>query len=267
VDNRLLIYRDHPTKRCNRKINFKQFQHCEPLARSLAAAEAAVTQLQGTPRGWLRVTSSQSLAANLLAPLLGEYRALYPEVRIDLTLSHEPLDIIAQGIDMALRLGPLPDSSLLARTLARFPNRVYAAPGYLTRHGAPVHPGELARHPALATRLARRGEGFVWPMRREGDDALRDYGIDPVVVADDPEVLKGPLLAGEGVMMATDMIMRRPLALGLVQPVLPGWLGRCPELHAIFPQGAIQPPKLRTFVDFLAARLERETKPLPPFDA
>ncbi|PKU22170.1 LysR family transcriptional regulator [Telmatospirillum siberiense] len=229
------------------------YRHCQGIALALTEAQAAVDQLRSRPQGWLRITTSFSLVNNLLTPLLGEFRDLYPEVRIDLALGHEPLDLIAQGIDLALRMGPLPDSSLTARRLAVFPNRIYAAPTYLARHGEPRHPDELAGHPALATRIARRGEGYAWPMSDGGE--LRDYPIDPVVVADDPEALKGPLLGGCGLMMATDMIMRRLIEDGRVQPLLPGWTGRRPELHAIFPQGPVQPPKLRVFVDFLADRL------------
>jgi DNA-binding transcriptional LysR family regulator len=232
------------------------FQHCRRIAPMLAEAEAAVGQLQGEPRGWLRLTSSHSLLAGLISPLLGDFRALYPQVRIDLSVTHHTLDLIAGEIDVALRTGPLPDSSMAARRLAVFPNRLYASRTYLARHGEPTHPDQLPSHPALATRLARRGDGYAWPMRDGDGGALRDYPIDPVVVADDPQALKGPLFAGEGLMMATDMIMRDAVAEGLVQPILAGWTGRCPALNAVFPRGHIQPPKVRVFIDFLVSRLD-----------
>jgi DNA-binding transcriptional LysR family regulator len=145
---------------------------------------------------------------------------------------------------------------MIARRLAVLPNRIYASPAYLAAHGEPAHPFELQRHLALVTRVARRGSGYAWPMTRDG--TTESYEITPVIEADDPEVLKAPLFAGAGLMMATDMIMARHVAEGLVRPVLPGWLGRCPELHALFPRGQVQPPKLRAFVDFLVQRLGRE---------
>ncbi len=237
------------------------FEQCRHIARRLAEAEALVGQLQGRPRGVLRVTAAYSVMLNLVGPLLGEFRSLHPEVTIDLVLSHATLDLIGEHIDLALRLGPLPDSSLMARRLARLPNRVYASPAYLSEHGEPGHPEELRRHPALVTRVARRGSDYAWPMSRDG--VTRDFPISPVMEADDPELLKAPLFAGAGLMMATDLIMARHLAQGLVTPILPGWLGRCPELHAVFPGGGIPPPKLRAFIDFLAARLDRElTRPI-----
>jgi DNA-binding transcriptional LysR family regulator len=237
------------------------FQQCRNIPQTLADAEASVGQLQGQPRGTLRVTSSYSLMLSLVGPLLADFRRQYPEVHIDLVLSHRTLDLVEDQIDVALRMGPLVDSAMVARRLAVLPNRIYASPAYLAEHGEPQHPFELQRHFALVTRVARRGSGYAWPMHKDG--VTESYEITPVIEADDPEVLKAPLFAGAGLMMATDMIMARYAAEGLVRPILPGWLGRCPELHALFPRGHFQPPKLRAFVDFIVHRLSGDTSALP----
>jgi DNA-binding transcriptional LysR family regulator len=229
------------------------FQQCRHVAQTLTNAEAAVGQLQGRPRGTLRIASSYSVMLNLVGPLLADFRALYPEVQIDLALSHRTLDLVEEQIDVALRMGPLIDSAMVARRLAVFPNRIYASPAYLAKHGEPEHPFDLRRHFALITRVSRRGGGYTWSMRKDG--VTESYEITPVIEADDPEVLKAPLFAGAGLMMATDMIMARHVADGLVRPVLPGWLGRCPELHALFPRGHVQPPKLRALIDYIVERL------------
>jgi DNA-binding transcriptional LysR family regulator len=231
------------------------FEQCRHIAQALADAEASVGQLQGRPRGTLRVTSSHSLMLSLVGPLLAEFRELFPEVTIDLVLSHRTIDLVEEHVDVALRMGPMVDSGMVARRLAVLPNRIYASPTYLEKHGEPAHPFELQRHFALVTRVARRGGGYAWTMSKDG--TAESYEITPVIEADDPEVLKAPLFAGAGLMMATDMIMARHAADGLVRAVLPGWLGRCPELHAVFPRGHVQPPKLRVFVDFLVRRLAR----------
>jgi DNA-binding transcriptional LysR family regulator len=233
------------------------FQHCKDIAQALIDAEAAVGQLQGNPRGTLRVTSSYSLMATMIAPLLGEFRALYPEVNIDLVLSHQTLDLVEAEIDIALRMGTLPDSSMAARKLATLPNRIYASSSYIARFGEPAHPFDLRQHHALVTRVARRGSGYAWPMSNGGP--LESYEISPVIEADDPEILKEPLFAGAGLMMATDMIMQRHAAEGRVRPIMPGWTGRSPELHAVFPRGHVQPTKLRAFIDFLVPRLQAST--------
>ncbi len=234
------------------------YESCRAIPAMLANADAAVGQLHGAPRGTLRITASYSLSVSLLGPLLAEFRAGCPDVQIDLVLSHRTLDLVGEEIDLALRMGDLPDSSMAARRLATFPNRIYASPAYLARHGAPAHPDALREHAALSTRVARRTGGHAWPMRRaDAAGKLVDYPIRPVIEADDPEALKAPLFDGAGLMMATDLIMARHARQGLVVPVLPGWLGRCPDLHAVFPRGRVQPPKLRAFIDFLVPRLER----------
>ncbi len=235
------------------------YRHCQSLAQTLAEAKAAVAQLQGEPRGRLRITSPYSVMVSLVAPLLRDFHDLYPAIAIDVVLSHRTLDLVKEEIDLALRMGPLPDSGMVARRLATLPNRVYASPLYLAEYGTPQRPEDLAAHATLATRVARRADGFAWTMRKDGQG--EDYPINPIIVADDPEVLKAPLFAGAGLMLATDMIMRAHLRDELVQPVLPGWFGRSPDLHALFPRGNIQAPKLRAFVDFLVGRLNSAISP------
>lgn len=234
------------------------FEHCAPFTDLIRQAESAVAQLHGQPRGLLRITAPFSIMINLIGPLLAEFHSAYPEVVVDVSLNHQVEDLISREMDVALRLGPLPDSGLAARRLAVLPNRVYASPAYLGRFGEPSHPDELIMHKTLTTRVALQGDAYAWSMGR-GDD-LRLFPIKPAIVADDPEVLKTPLLDGAGLMLATDLIMARHRAQGLVVPVLSGWTGRCPELHAVFPKAHILPAKLRVFIDFLVRKLN-ESQP------
>src|SRR4051812_7351511 len=113
------------------------FEHCQRIARELDEAESAVSQLQDGPRGWLRITAPYSIGIAWIAPLLGEFHALHPEVRVEMILTNESLDLIDKEIDVALRVGNLPDSNLVARKLASFRSQVYASPGYIERHGEP----------------------------------------------------------------------------------------------------------------------------------
>ena len=103
------------------------FEHSQRIAKALDEAEHAVGQLQGGPRGWLRFTAPYSIGITWIAPLLGEFHARYPEVRVELLLTNEPLDLIAKEIDVALRVGHLRDSNLVARRRAVFRSHVYAS--------------------------------------------------------------------------------------------------------------------------------------------
>src|SRR5690606_6935370 len=113
------------------------FEHSQRIARDPSEAESAVGQLQAGPRGWLRFTAPYSIGIDKLAPLLGEFHVRHPEVRVDVTLSNEPVDLLATEIDLALRLGPLPDSSLVARRLGTIRTQVFASSCYVERHGEP----------------------------------------------------------------------------------------------------------------------------------
>jgi DNA-binding transcriptional LysR family regulator len=234
------------------------FEHSQRIARELDDAESAVSELQGGPRGWLRLTAPYSLGIGWIAPLLGEFQARYPEVRVDMVLNNEPLDLIDKEIDVALRVGNLPDSNLVARRLTVFSTQVYASPLYLARHGEPLHPDDLQHHRTLAMDKYRRvGNGFAWALN-DGERTV-DYRIDPVLVANDPGALKPALLAGEGLMLAADLMVKPNAEHGQVQRVLAGWTGPAPELNAVFPRGQAKSPKVRTFVDFLVERLNFDT--------
>ena len=230
------------------------FEHCQRIARELDEAESAVGQLQSGPRGWLRVTAPYSLGTTWIAPLLGEFHARHPEVRVELILSNEQLDIIAGEIDVALRVGNLPDSNLVARKLSVFRTSVYATPSYIERFGEPLHPDDLIHHRALAMTKNRNGNAFIWALGEESGK-LRDYPVDPIVIANDPAALRGALLGGEGLMLTSDTMVRAYAEQGLVQRVLAGWRGADYDLNALFPRGQVQSPKVRAFVDFLVERL------------
>jgi DNA-binding transcriptional LysR family regulator len=230
------------------------FEHSQRIARELEDAENAVGQLQGGPRGWLRVTAPYSVGITWIAPLLGEFHARHPEVRVELLLSNESLDIISKEIDLALRVGTLPDSNLAARRLSVFRTQVYASPAYLERHGEPLHPDDLRHHRTLAMHKSRNSNGgYAWTL---GDGKkMADYPIDPILVANDPAALRGALLCGEGLMMTSDVSIKAFAELGHVQRVLAGWVGPELDFNAVFPRGQVVSPKVRAFVDFLLERL------------
>lgn len=230
------------------------FEHCQRIARELDEAESAVGQLQRGPRGWLRITAPYSLGIERIAPLLGEFHALHPDVRVEMLLTNEALDIIDKELDIALRIGALPDSTFVARSLATLRTQVFASAAYLERHGEPLHPDDLQHHRTLAMTKQRRNGGFSWPL--DDGTGMTDYRIDPVFVANDPAGLRGALLCGEGLMLANDVMVKPFVERGYLRRVLPAWNGPEYELNAVFPRGRVQSPKVRAFVDFLVERFD-----------
>ena len=229
------------------------YDHCRRIARDLDEAENAVGQLRAGPRGWLRFAAPYDVGITWIAPLIGEFHARHPEVRVEMVLTNDAPDIIDKELDVALRIGELPDSNLVARRLAVFRTQVYASHGYLAHHGEPMHPGDLRHHRALGLRTPGRDHDFCWPLG-EGS-TLVDYPIDPVLVANDFGALKAALLGGKGLMLACDVTIKSYAERDHVRHVLPGWTGPDLAFSAVFPRGHVQSPKVRAFVDFLVERL------------
>jgi LysR family transcriptional regulator for bpeEF and oprC len=229
------------------------FEHSQRIARDLSEAESAVGQLQAGPRGWLRFTAPYSIGIDKIAPLLGEFHMRHPEVRVEMLLSNEPLDLIGGEIDVALRVGALPDSTYVARKLGTLNTQVYAGSAYIARYGEPLHPDELQYHRTLAMQKNRHGHGYQWSL--DDGNGKRNFPINPILVANDPAAMKGALLCGEGVMIGADVMVKPFVEQGLVKRVLAGWSGGEYELNAVFPRGHARSPKVRAFVDFLLERL------------
>lgn len=249
----------HLLKRTTRRIGLTEagtlyYEHCRHIVRDLEAAESAVNQLHGGPRGWLRVTAPYTLGNNALAPILPEFLQRHPDLRVELVLSNEKMDLIGSDMDLALRVGNLADSSFSARRLGSFVAQVYASHDYLARHGEPISPEELPHHRTLAMSQHRNGSGrYVWSLRNGAVD--NDYTVSPVFVANDPTVLRGALLAGQGLALITDTLVEPLVAAGKIRRVLSNWQSPPVELNALYPPGRSQLPKVRVFVDFLLERM------------
>jgi len=252
----------HLLKRTTRRIGLTEagalyYEHCRHIARDLDAAESAVNQLHGAPRGWLRVTAPYSLGSNSVAPILPEFLQRHPELRVELVLSNDKLDLIGSDIDLALRVGPLADSTFSARRLGSFVARVYASPDYVARHGEPLRPDELVHHRALAMSQHRSANGrYCWTLRN-GDDGgeATDHAVAPVFVTNDPGVLRTALIGGQGLALISDGLVEPLVAAGKLRRVLSAWQSPAFDLNAVYPPGRSQLPKVRVFVDFLLERM------------
>jgi len=229
------------------------YEHGARIARELTDAESAVGQLSSSPRGWLRITAPPALGADSIAPLLPEFMAKYPDVRIDMHLSNERMDLVASEMDLALRVGPLADSTLTARKLATLQGAVFASPDYLARHGEPLQPEDLRHHRALCMEKQRAGAHFLWPLVADGNKV--DAEVSPVLVANDVSTLLVSVLAGVGVALLPESFGGPAVTVGRLRRILARWSGVTYELNAVFPPGRMHAPKVRVFVDFLAERL------------
>ena len=222
---------------------------------ALAAAEAArgaVTRLSEAPRGRLKISAPVSFSIKRLGPLLAGFLARYPEITLDLTLNDRRVDLVEEGFDLAIRIGVLDDSSLIARKLAPCPMLLCAAPSYLERRGAPAEPRDLAAHDCLIYSL--RASPEQW--RFEGPGASRSVKVRGPLEANNGDLLRAAARDGAGIVLLPSFIVGADVESGALRQVLPDWV--CPSqsaIYAVYPSSRQLSPKVRVCIDYLAERL------------
>lgn len=211
-------------------------------------AEAAVMEGRGAPRGQVRVSSSVAFAIEHLAPLLPAFRARYPDVDIDLGVSDRMVDVLGQGIDVAIRTGPVGDDRLVARRFAEIHRTICASPDYLARAGVPRAPDDLARH--VCINISTAPQLSLWPFRGpEGPRLIETRGS---VLVDDANAILALGLAGLGIVRLGDFITSRAVRDGRLTPILTEQhLSEPVPLSLVFPPGRQRLPKVRVFLDFV----------------
>ncbi|RMN28063.1 LysR family transcriptional regulator [Pseudomonas cannabina] len=229
------------------------YQRCLEVLGLVAESEQLAEQAQGDPTGTLRMTAPLTFGSELLAPALVEFSRRFPEVKLDLVLTNQRLDMIDNGFDVAIRLGNIAQSSpLIARPLQDYTLTICAAPDYLARHGAPVRPEDLRSHNCLAFAYPAGDEwrtaGTQWRMTGPEGEVLVD--IDGSMVANTSAGLYQAARAGLGVVMLPDALVQRDLQEGRLVALLPGYhLPRRP-MNLLYVQDRYRLPKLRSFVEF-----------------
>lgn len=235
------------------EVGLSYRETCARIVQEVEEAELEAGRHGSEPRGRLRVTAPMTFGILHLAPLLPEFLARHPRLEIDLALDDRVVDLLEEGIDVALRIGTLRDSSLIARRLATARSLCAASPAYLAQAGTPGHPADLAAHNALRYTYRRGPE--AWELERDGErHVVRLRGN---LAANNGDALRAAALAGLGVVVLPDFIIADDVAAGRLVPLLTDW--RTPEfpIQAVWPPQRHPAPKLRAFVDFLADQLAR----------
>jgi DNA-binding transcriptional LysR family regulator len=234
-------------------------RHASRIVADIADAERAVARLGDAPRGLLRVTAAVTFGLHQVQPLVPEFLERYPEIRLELSLSDVFADLVQEGYDMAIRGGPLSDTTLIARKLGEFGRDVVAAPGYIERHGRPATPDDLARHNCLM--FGPQAHLNQWPFRdRRG--ALKQVQIAGNFAANNGETITQMALQGLGIARLGEFVTRPAIKAGLLAPLLEDYNSRDRlAMSAVYPSRRHLPPKVTALVDFLAEKF----LPRPPW--
>lgn len=227
--------------------------YLEHARRSLASArdaEDVVVAARSAPSGTLRVTIAGTLAATVFDGVT-DYLAKWPEVKLHLETTDRAVDLVREGFDLAVRVGPLEDSSLIARKLGSGDGGFFASPAYLKRRGTPRHPDDLADHDAIV--VPKGGRTGEWPVVVRGEQrqvrvkarlVVTDVGLAVRAAARGLGITRAPMWVAQPLLQRKELV--RVLVKHTVSPL---------EIHALYPQGGSVLPKTRLFLDMLAVAL------------
>ena len=235
-------------------------EHASRILADLEDAKRSVSQLQSAPRGQLRVNAPMSFGLLHLTPALPEFLTRYADIEVDLTLNDRFVDLVDEGFDLAVRIGNLEDSSLVARKLAPIRRVVCASPAYLKAHGVPATPDDLKQHECLY--YSNVALSHEWRFVRDNG---RPWTVEVRgrLSANNGDALKAAVLRGLGLAILPTFIAGDDLRAGALVTVLDKFIAQDMTVNAVYPHSRHLSPKVRAFIDFLAERFG----PRPYWDA
>ena len=242
--------------RTTRKVSLTEvgkayYERCTQILADLEQADQIAGALQSTPRGTLRLHMSAHMV-RFVAPTVAEFLSLYPESSIELIMGERMVDLVEEGVDLAIRTTPLPDSSLIVRQLAKWRHILCASPAYLAAHETLRSPPDLARHNCL--RYAFYPFGDEWRFTGPGGETVAAR-IAGNLLTSSGETLRVAALRGLGVFLAPGFLAAEDLDAGRLVPILPLYRPVEFAINAIYPHRHLLSAKVRAFIDLLAERI------------
>ncbi|SDG50985.1 DNA-binding transcriptional regulator, LysR family [Celeribacter baekdonensis] len=220
--------------------------------------EQAATSLRAEPSGRLRVAAPLPLGIHVVAPALAAFRRQHPKVTIDLRLSDQIVNLVDQGIDVAIRIGDLADSQLMSRKLASQKLCCFASPEYLAERGHPQTPSDLVAHDTVALRFQSSGQLLRWPF--QCGSRIVEIIPDAVMTMDASDALVSVLLSGAGIGMTSTLLAHPHVERGELLPVLEALAVDRSNITAIWPKSRSGNPTVRSFLDFLEGTFRSSTR-------
>ncbi len=239
--------------RTTRKVSMTEvgriyYQHCRQVLDGLEEAERAITNLQSKPRGLLKITAPITYGERTLAPLINDFAVRYPELEIRVNLTNQKIDLIDEGIDLAIRLGQLEDSSMMAKRLGSRTQYVCASPDYIARFGMPHSLSELEQHSCL------QGNLDYWRFQEEGK--ARNIRVRGSLKCNSGRALVDAALKGVGITQLPDYYVLPHIDSGELVTLLSQYRQPDDGIWALYPHNRHLSPKVRLLLDFLAEELQ-----------
>jgi DNA-binding transcriptional LysR family regulator len=253
-------------KRTTRKVSLTEigkayYDRCIQILADIEQADDIAGALQSTPRGTLRIYTNTHLV-QFLSPVVAEFLAAYPDVKVDLVIGERNVDLIDENFDLAVRMTPTPDSSLIVRSLATWRHVLCCSHGYVEKHGKPEQISDLAERNCLRHVNYPYGDEWRFVDRKGTPATVRVSGN---LVSNSGETLRRAALAGVGVWLAAGFIVRDDLESGELVRLLPEYRPVEFSMNAIYPHRHHLSAKVRTFIDLLARHSAEQQKQINPY--
>lgn len=235
-------------------VGRRYFEHCRAMLIEAEAAQESIDQLQSEPSGTIRMTCPVGLLHFHAGKILADFMALYPRVNIQLEATNRRVDLLSEGVDIALRVRPWPleDSDLVVKVLSDRGQRLVASPDLVERMGGlPAQPEQLQAWPSLSRSTPH--EQHVW-MLTHREEGSRTIPFNPRYITTDMYALKAAAVAGVGVVQLPLLMLREELEAGTLVTLLPDWEPRREMIHFAFPSRRGMLPSIRALIDFFAER-------------
>ncbi|MBF4990253.1 LysR family transcriptional regulator [Methylophilus sp. QUAN] len=244
-------------KRTTRRLQVTEvgkayYESCKEILKKVEDAEAGTAILSGKPKGLLKVTASLWFGSITLTPIVCDYLNQFPDVSVELSLSDRFVDIIDEHFDVAIRIGELSDSSLIARKLATVELSICASPAYLNKHGTPTKPEDLKNHECLGFTNWRSQSGW-----KVVEKALTNQGMSRSRFdSNNGQALRQAALKGIGIILMPKVLLAPDIQAGRLVEVLKEFTPPPRPVNAVYPKERQTTPKLASFVDYLAEHLK-----------
>lgn len=248
-------------QRTTRKLTLTEsgtayYERCVQILADISEAEEGALHLNETPRGTLRVTIPVSFGILHMGPVISGYMKQYPDVKVDVLLTDRRVDLLEEGLDMAIRIGSLTESGLVAKKLASDRVVICGAPEYFQRHGTPRTPAELTQHNCLMYSYSASGD--EWKLA--GPGGTHTVKVSGSLRATNGDMVRLAALGGVGVMRQPLFLCGEDLRAGRLVEVLAEYRSGELGIYAVYPSRKHLPAKVRTFVDFVAAAFDLKSE-------
>lgn len=231
------------------------FKRCIEILEDVEDAETSIIGFGHVPKGILRINSTPGFFKHQLLPIMAEFQQLYPQLVLEFQLTGQSIDLIDEGVDLAIRLGVLKDTSLVARKLGESNRVVCASPQYIKTYGIPLKPQDLLHHNCL--RLSTNDVFNRWEFYSDNEEEIIE--VDGQFVTDNVEALYEYALLGGGIVRLSGFMVGENIISGSLVPILKDYSIKKQQIHAVFPHRKHLPAKVRVLLDFLLEKFSKNT--------